>query len=94
MNPPATPKDGDFASYVQGAASKPVPSPIASSETSPLQAEDDPQTLQQVLEGEEPSEAFLEEMRALQDAPELADEELARQALEAPGGDGDPSTPE
>lgn len=52
------------------------------------------QTLQEVLEGEEPTEEFLEEMQALEDAPELTEEELARQALEAPGADGDPSTPE
>ncbi|MBE7366194.1 hypothetical protein [Ramlibacter pallidus] len=55
---------------------------------------DTPQTLQEVLEGEEPTEEFLEEMQALENAPELSEEELARQALEAPGGDGDPSTPE
>lgn len=60
----------------------------------PSNPKDTPQTLQEVLEGEEPTEEFLEEMQALENAPELSEEELARQALEAPGGDGDPSTPE
>ena len=60
----------------------------------PSNPKDTPQTLQEVLEGEEPTEEFLEEMQALEDAPELTEEELARQALEAPGDDGDPNTPE
>lgn len=53
------------------------------------------QSLQDVLvDGQEPTEELLEEFRALGEAPPLSDEELARQALEAPGDDGDPSTPE
>jgi len=53
------------------------------------------QKLEEVLlEHEEPTEEFLEELRALEGAPPLSDEELARQALEAGGGDGDAATPE
>ena len=37
---------------------------------------------------------MLEELAALQDAPPLSDEELARQALADGGADNDPSTPE
>jgi hypothetical protein len=37
---------------------------------------------------------ILEEIAALQDAPELSEEELARQALAHGGADNDPSTPE
>jgi hypothetical protein len=53
------------------------------------------QTIEQVLvEGQEPTEEFVEDWNAVQSAPELSDEEFERQALEAPGEDGDPSTPE
>jgi hypothetical protein len=48
-----------------------------------------------VLLGKAPaSEEMLDEMAALQSAPPLSDEELARQALADGGADGDPSTPE
>jgi hypothetical protein len=47
-----------------------------------------------VLSGEEPTEEFLADLAALDGAPALSEEELARQALEHPGGDGDTSTPE
>ncbi|WP_170094739.1 hypothetical protein [Simplicispira suum] len=54
-----------------------------------------PQTIQQVLgEGQEPTVAFIEEFHALNEAPELSDEDLERQALSAPGDDGDVRTPE
>lgn len=52
------------------------------------------QTLDDVLDGEEPTKELLEELDALEQAPPLSDEELAQQALEHPGADGDPSTPE
>lgn len=41
-----------------------------------------PETLDDVLNGEEPSVAFLEELAALDSSPALSDEELERQALE------------
>ena len=47
-----------------------------------------------LLGGEEPTEAFIAEFVELHNAPPLTDEELAAQALNAPGEDGDPNTPE
>lgn len=89
------PKDGDFASYLEAKENQRAP------ETpQPDAAVDDlaippRQTLQQVLvEGEEPTEEFLEDWKALNEAPDLSDEELAQQALNAPGDDGDVRTPE
>ncbi|PPD57152.1 MAG: hypothetical protein CTY10_00580 [Methylotenera sp.] len=41
-----------------------------------------PQTLDDVLSGEQPTDAFLEELAALDSSPALSDEELERQALE------------
>lgn len=46
------------------------------------------------MNGEEPTEEFLEEWNTLTNAPEISDEELEQQALSAPGDDGDPATPE
>jgi hypothetical protein len=52
-------------------------------------------TLEDVLLGNaEPSAEMLEELAALETAPQLSDEELARQALADGGADQDPSTPE
>ena len=52
-------------------------------------------TMEDVLLGRaETSPEMLEELAALQAAPALSDEELARQALADGGADGDPSTPE
>ncbi len=51
--------------------------------------------LEDVLLGNaEASPELLEELAALQGAPALSDDELARQALEHGGGDDDPATPE
>ena len=47
-----------------------------------------------LLHGEEPTDEFLKEFAAVETAPPLSDEELAAQALAAPGSDGDPATPE
>ena len=47
-----------------------------------------------LVHGEDPTAEFLEEFAALEGAPPLSDEELAAQALAAPGSDGDPATPE
>jgi hypothetical protein len=53
------------------------------------------QKLEEVLlEHEEATPEFLEELAALEQAPPLSDDELARQALEAGGADGDSGTPE
>ena len=53
------------------------------------------QKLEEVLlEHETPTAAFLEELRALEKAPPLSDDELLRQALEAGGADNDSNTTE
>jgi hypothetical protein len=52
------------------------------------------QKLEEVLLGHEtPTEAFLDELQALETAPPLSDEELARQALSSINMDGDASSP-
>lgn len=47
-----------------------------------------------LLGNAQPSPEMLEELAALEAAPELSEEELARQALADGGADKDPSTPE
>lgn len=65
---------------------------------SPADHEEDPAkhpSFEDLLLGNaQPSAALLAELAALQAAPELSDEELARQALADGGADDDPSTPE
>lgn len=52
-------------------------------------------TLEDVLLGKaEPTPEMLETLAALNAAPELSEEELARQALADGGADADPATPE
>lgn len=92
------PKDGDFASYLNAKTCSTV-LPAKGGEHNPdtdsLVAPRPRQTIQEVLvDGEEPTDEFLEEWNALENAPELSEEELERQALSAPGGDGDTHTPE
>lgn len=99
MTTPDTPKDGDFASYLETRPKTPATvSPGTGADPSTdfdVSVAQPRQTIQQVLvEGEEPTEEFLEEWNALENAPELSDEELAQQALSAPGEDGDTQTPE
>ncbi|MDZ7862857.1 hypothetical protein [Acidovorax sp.] len=98
MTSPDMPKDGDFASYLEGKMSRSAEVPDAAGSVdvnASAPAAVPRQTIEQILvEGQEPTEEFLEEWIAGQDEPELSDEELERQALEAPGDDGDPSTPE
>ncbi|HAL39123.1 MAG TPA: hypothetical protein DCP03_13850 [Polaromonas sp.] len=97
-----TPRDGDFAHWVDEKSQAlkfelgekfPVP-PTALGSPS-VHIETGRQKLEEVLlEHEAPSEEFLEELAALEEAPPLSDEELAQQALAAGGADGDNSTPE
>jgi len=95
-------KDGDFASWVDQKAEalkfalgEKFPVPPSELHSPSVHVETGRQKLEEVLlEHEEPTEEFLEELRALEGAPPLSDEELARQALEAGGGDGDAATPE
>jgi hypothetical protein len=98
-----TPKDGDFASYIeslsQSAHTKSEDAVIHSPTNTDTAALDTAlqsgmQTIEDVLNSEEPNEEFLAEFAALNEAQPVSDEELERQALEHPGADGDPSTPE
>jgi hypothetical protein len=100
----SAPKDGDFASYLEEKGKQqdgiryPEESDVASNdfgEPSPVADRATHQTINDVLvDGREPTEEFLEEMNALENAPPLSDEELERQALSDPGADGDVRTPE
>jgi len=102
MHSPNTPKDGDFGKWVDEKSEalkyelgEKFPVPPTTLDSSSPHPETSRQKLEEVLlEHEEPSPEFLEEVAALEHAPPLSDEELARQALAAGGGDNDPSTPE
>lgn len=97
------PKEGDFAHWVDERSEAlkfelgekfPVPPTVLQSPTVHA-VETGNQKLEEVLlEHEAPTEAFLEELAALEKAAPLSDEELAQQALAAGGADGDSSTPE
>ena len=98
MTNPDTPHNGDFASLLEAKA-KNAPTPATAGPdvlpTADLAATRPPQTIDDVLvHGEEPTEALLAEWNELNNLPELSDEELAQQALNAPGDDGDIHTPE
>ncbi len=102
MNPDIPPPDGSLGKLVDEqlelAASRiPAlepqavhPSPVDHDERQAAHA-----SFEDVLLGKAPATAdMLEELAAMQGAPALSDEELARQALAEGGADGDPSTPE
>jgi hypothetical protein len=94
MTHPDTPKDGDFAEFLERKGSD-VLLAGAAAVAPAAAAHAAPQTLDDVvINGEEPTPELLEAIDALEHAPPLSDEELAKQALEHPGADGDPSTPE
>lgn len=96
------PKDGDFVAHLQELASQVKTARdqgsgtyweerIAQAESVPMHK----QTLEDVIvQGEAPTDEFLAEFAELENAEPISDEELERQALEHPGGDGDPATPE
>ena len=103
MSNSGAPKNGDFVSYIESLTQQPhttqeeVPicsTPVTSNVVAEVPQPKEMQTLEEVLNGEEPGDDFLEQMAALNEAPPLSDEELERQALAAPGADGDPNTPE
>lgn len=88
MNTKDTLKDGDFASYLE--ARQKVSATVSreqgagSDEDAGDTAVPPRQTIQQVLlDGEEPTDEFLDELHAIENAPDLSDEELERQALDA-----------
>jgi len=102
MTPNATPPVGEFTKLVDeqlelAAAKIPAlvptavhPSPVDHEERKGAHA-----TFEDVMLGNaEASPEMLEELAALQAAPELSEEELARQALAGGGADADSSTPE
>ena len=97
-----TPKDGDFAHWVDEKAEalkfalgEQFPVPPTALHSPSTHVETSRQKLEEVLlEHEEASPELLEELAALADAPPLSDEELARQALADGGEDGDEATPE
>lgn len=97
-----TPTGGDFASWVEDKSEalkhelgEKFPVPPTTLQSPSAHVETSQQKLEEVLlEHEQPTQEFLDELAALEQAPPLSDEELARQALEAGGGDGDSSTPE
>jgi hypothetical protein len=102
MSSSDTPKDGDFAHWVEEKSEAlkfelgekfPVPPTILDSTSA--HPETGRQKLEEVLLGhEQPTQELLDEVAALENAPPLSDEELAEQAMAAGGADGDSSTPE
>ena len=102
MSSSNTPKDGDFAHWVEEKSEalkfqlgEKFPVPPTALQSPSIHVETSQQKLEEVLlEHEAPTQEFLDELAALERAPPLSDEELARQALNAGGGDGDSSTPE
>ena len=95
-----TPPANDFVRWVEEKSDAVMADigdkfPPATSGPAALHGETYSQRIEEVLLGHEPpDEALLEELAALEDAPPLSDEELARQALESGGADADPATPE
>lgn len=100
MSASQTPPANDFVRWVEEKSDAVMADigdkfPPATSGPEALHAETSSQRIEEVLLGHElPDDALLEELAALEDAPPLSDEELARQALESGGGDADPATPE
>lgn len=100
MTASQTPPANDFVRWVEEKSDAVMADfgdkfPPATSGPAALHAETYTQRIEEVLLGHEPpDDALLEELAALEDAPPLSDEELARQALESGGADADPLTPE
>jgi len=100
MTASQTPPANDFVRWVEEKSDAVMADlgdkfPPATSGAQAIHAETSSQRIEEVLLGHElPDDALLEELAALEDAPPLSDEELARQALEDGGGDADPTTPE
>ena len=100
MTASQTPPANDFVRWVEEKSDAVMADigdkfPPATSGVEAIHAETSSQRIEEVLLGHEPpDDALLEELAALEDAPPLSDEELARQALESGGADADPTTPE
>jgi len=97
-----TPNDGELSDWVDGKAEalkfqlgETFPVTPTELHTAAVPVETSAQKLEEVLlEHESPTPEFLAELQALKDAQPLTEEELAQQALEAGGADGDKNTPE
>ena len=100
MATPQTPASNDFARWVEEKSDAVMADlserfPPATSGPQAVHAETSSQRIEEVLMGhEQPKDALLDELAALENAPPLSDEELERQALQDGGGDADPATPE
>ena len=97
MSNSSTPKESDFAHWVDEKSEalkfelgEKFPVPPTALHSPSVHVETGRQKLEEVLlEHEEPTPEFLEELAALEEAPPLSDEELAEQALAAGGADAD-----
>lgn len=95
-----TPPEGSFNKLVDeqlelAAVKLPVLTPVHPSPVDHEELKADHVNIEDLLLGRaEATPEMLEELAALQEAPELSEEELARQALEHGGADNDPATPE
>ena len=102
MSSSDTPRDGDFAHWIDEKAEalkfelgEKFPVPPTALVSPSLHVDTSRQKLEEVLlEHEQPTQEFLDELAALAQGPAVSDEELARQALAAGGADQDPDTPE
>ena len=102
MTPDITPPDGELSKLIDeqlelAAAKIPalVPGVVHPSPADHEELKAAHPNFEDVLLGNaQPSPEMLEELAALDAAPALSDDELARQALADGGGDGDPGTPE
>jgi hypothetical protein len=95
-----TPPEGGFNKLVDeqlelAAVKLPVLTPVHPSPADHEELKVEHASIEDLLLGRaQATPEILEEIAALQDAPELSEEELARQALAHGGADNDPSTPE
>jgi hypothetical protein len=102
MNNSDAPHDGELFDWVDEKAEalkfqlgETFPVTPTELHTAAVPVETSAQKLEEVLlEHESPTPEFLAELQALKDARPLTEEELAQQALEAGGADGDKNTPE
>lgn len=95
-----TPPEGSFDKLVDeqlelAAVKVPALTPVHPSSVDHEELKAPHANIEDLLLGKaEATPEMLAEMSALQDAPELSEEELARQALAHGGADNDPATPE
>ena len=102
MAPDDTSNEGEFRKLIDeqlelAAAKLPalVPTVVHPSPADHEERKDAHPTFEDLLLGNaQPSQEVLEELAALEAAPELSEEELARQALADGGADKEPQTPE